>query len=47
MNNSFTKKTKKGCPLSMLHHATKSKRKMVVESDHCESKGISCTIEDF
>jgi len=47
MNNSFTKKTMKDCPLSSLQHAVKRKRKTVLESDHCENSEIYCTIEDF
>jgi len=30
MNNSFTRRTKKGCPLSSLEHAVKRKRKMTL-----------------
>jgi len=47
MDNSFTKKTIKGCPLSSLQHAVKRKRKMALESYHCESSEVYCTIEDF
>jgi len=47
MDNSFTKKTKTGCLLSSLQHAVKRKRKIALESDHCECSEIYYTIQDF
>jgi len=47
MSNSFTKMTKKGCPLSNLQHAVKSKRKMAQEPDQCENSELYYKIEDF
>jgi len=47
MSNSFTKMTKKGCPLSNLQHAVKSKRKMAQEPDQCENSELYYKIEEF
>ena len=47
MSNSFTKMTKKGCPLSNLQQAVKSKRKMAQEPDQCENSELYYKIEEF